>query len=430
MTHILLIDDDKLFHESFRATLESETLRCSFAASKTEALATLAKGDFGLIFLDLDLGDEYGLDLIDDLKTYNIPICILSGTASIHTTVQALKLGAMDVVEKPISKVDIERLIAKYALAAAPEAAPPKWRSERMVECEQQIRQIAPTMAKILLRGETGVGKEVLARQIHALSDRKEKPFVAVNCGAIPENLIENELFGSVKGAFTGSEKDHTGSIRSAEKGTLFLDEIAELPLAVQAKLLRFLQEGEVKPIGSDKTEHADVRVVAATHRDLEAMVSAGEFREDLYFRINVFTVDIPPLRERQDDLVILVEDIVESQKLTYKNNLVFQPETIEHLKTYGWAGNIRELSNLIERLMLTVFHPVKISDLPQNFRQFEPKEVEAKFQTLREAREDFERRFILDALKDAKSLKEVSERLQIERTTLYKKMKALGIEE
>ncbi len=430
MIHILLIDDDKLFHESFRSTLETNELRCSFAANSKLAFEQLEKNAFQLIFLDLDLGKEYGLDLIEAIKEFNTPICILSGTASIHTTVQALKLGAMDVLEKPISKVDIERLIKKYALHSKPEALPVKWLSPRMIECDGQIRQIAPTAAKILLRGETGVGKEVLARQIHALSDRKNGEFVAVNCGAIPENLIENELFGSVKGAFTGSDKDYVGSIRSAKGGTLFLDEIAELPLAVQAKLLRFLQESEVKPVGSDKTEVVDVRVIAATHRNLEEMVAGGEFREDLYFRINVFTIDIPPLRERQEDLAILIDDIIEKQKISYKNNLSFQPETIEHLKGYDWAGNIRELSNLIERLMLTVFHPVKISDLPQNFRQFEALEVETKFQTLKAAREDFERRFILDALKDAKSLKEVSERLQIERTTLYKKMKALGIEE
>jgi len=427
MKHILLIDDDKLFHESFRQTIESDAITCFFATNMAESISQLDKTNIHLIFLDLDLGDEYGLDILKEIRSYQVPVCILSGTATIRTTIEALKIGAVDLCEKPISKTHILERIEEYSERTIHTSFKPSWKSAKMIECENMVHYLAQTPAKILLRGETGVGKEVIAKQIHQQSERKNAPFVAINCGAIPENLIEHELFGSVKGSFTGSVADHLGVIREAEGGTLFLDEIADLPLHMQVKLLRFLQEGEVRPVGSAKAVSVDVRIIAATHKHLEEMVRQGTFREDLYFRLNVFTVDIPPLRERKEDLPILIQSIVNTFKFQYKNDLEFLPETIECLQQHDWRGNVRELVNLIERLMLLCNRPVSLADLPKNFQK-EVNTYNEESNTLKGAREKFEREFIEMALKQEKSLKEVAERLGVERTTLYKKMRSLGL--
>jgi DNA-binding NtrC family response regulator len=375
MKNILLIDDDKLFHESFNQTVSSDKISCFFAINQKQAIKQIEKTDIHMIFLDLDLGNEYGLDILENILSYEIPVCILSGTATIRTTIEALKKGAVDLVEKPISKTHILKLIDKYSEISEKLIKEFSWKSKKMQEIEENIAYLANTPAKILLRGETGVGKEVIARQIHDFSSRKNKNFVAVNCGAIPENLIEHELFGSKKGAFTGAHKDHIGLIKEADGGTIFLDEIADLPLNMQVKILRFLQESEIRALGSSKDEKVDVRIIAATHKNLEEMVKNGSFREDLYFRLNVFMIDIPPLRNRIDDLEILIKKIVEKFKFQYKNNLEFLPETIDVLKKHSWSGNIRELSNIIERLMLLVHGPVEPSDLPSNFLEnFEEK--------------------------------------------------------
>lgn len=428
MKTILLIDDDKLFHESFRATIESDTIQCLFAVNQKEATEQVKIGKPNFIFLDLDLGNEYGLDILQTLKAFEVPICILSGTATIRTTIEALKFGAVDLIEKPISKQGILDKIDKYSNNSAPKEFTSEWKSEKMIECENLVHYMANTPAKILLRGETGVGKEVIAKQVHSLSSRKDHPFIAVNCGAIPENLIEHELFGSLKGSFTGSVSDHKGLIKEAENGTLFLDEIADLPLNMQVKLLRFLQESEIRSVGSSKTEKVDVRIIAATHKNIEEMVKLGQFREDLYFRLNVFMIDIPALRDRKEDLPILIEKIVEQFKFQYKNDLEFRPETIQVLQHYNWKGNVRELVNLIERLMLLCQKPVSIQDLPQNFQSEVNQAIISDGKTLKDARANFERDFIESALKKEKSLKEVSERLGVERTTLYKKMRSLGL--
>ena len=425
---ILLIDDDKLFHESFRATIESDEVSCLFATNLKETIEWIETSFPNVIFLDLDLGDEYGLDILVDIKKYEIPVCILSGTATIRTTIEALKLGAVDLIEKPISKIGIIERVEKYASKTEPKEFVSEWRSEKMKECENMVHYLANTPAKVLLRGETGVGKEVIAKKLHELSDRKNEPFIAVNCGAIPENLVEHELFGSMKGSFTGSVSDHNGLIKDANNGTLFLDEVADLSLSMQVKLLRFLQEGEVRSLGSSIVDNVDVRVIAATHKDLEQMVKDGDFREDLYFRLNVFTIDIPPLRERREDLPVLIEKIVDQFKFQYKNDLEFRTETIQMLQHYEWKGNVRELVNLIERLMLLCQKPVSPEDLPKNFQTEVSTQTTFDGKTLKDARANFERDFIVSALKQEKSLKEVSERLGVERTTLYKKMRTLGI--
>lgn len=429
INHVLLIDDDKQFHASFKSVIESDEVKCFFAANSKQAIEILSKNDINLIFLDLDLGDEKGIDILPELTVFNTPICILSGTATVNITVKALKLGAMDVAEKPLTRDKILDYIKSYSKKIETTEYSSKWKSAKMKDCDHVIHQIAASSAKILLRGETGCGKEVIARKIHELSDRKNGPFVAVNCGAIPEHLIENELFGSEKGAFTGSDKQHLGMIREAENGTLFLDEIAELPLMMQVKILRFLQEDEIRPIGSDKTIKVNVRIIAATHKNLEEMVKDKSFREDLYFRLNVFTIDIPALRERVEDIDILLNDIIEHFKFKYRNDLQFTSEALDALKSYAWPGNIRELSNLIERLMLICFKPVSVMDLPKNLQSLEVKSDQFDKQTLKEARDAFEKEYILSVIDECSSLKEVSERLQVERTTLYKKMKSLDIE-
>ncbi|MCB0278274.1 MAG: sigma-54-dependent Fis family transcriptional regulator [Calditrichaeota bacterium] len=434
MTKILLIDDDKLFHETFKAIMASDEVHCDAVANRAEALAYLEKQRPNLIFLDLDLGKEHGLDILKEILVYNVPVCILSGTATIQTTLKAMKIGAVDLIEKPVSKNQLLDLINNHALKKQSDEFVPKWNSDKMNDCDSMVHYLAKSPAKILIRGETGSGKEVIARQIHRLSFGESKPFIAVNCGAIPENLIEHELFGSKKGSFTGSTEDYIGLIRQAEGGTLFLDEIAELPLQMQVKLLRFLQEYEVRGIGDTKTYTVNVRVIAATHKNLEQLVKDALFREDLYFRLNVITIDVPALRERIDDLAVLIHDIVESMKFKYKNDLVFTEEVIDHLKKYDWPGNVRELANLIERLMLLVHRPVKIDDLPANFRNISMESIADNTidlsLKLKDARDQFERQYIEQVLSECKSLKQVSERLGIERTTLYKKMRALGISE
>lgn len=430
MKKILLIDDDKLFHESFRVSLESDELRCRFAANSKEAVILLNNEPFNLIFLDLDLGNENGLEIIEKIKSYEIPICILSGTATIKTTIEAMKKGAVDLLEKPLRKDQILELIDKYGQKTVSEKPKIKWKSEKMISCETELQYLAASPVKILLRGETGVGKEVIARKIHSIAFNKEAPFVAVNCGAIPKELMEHELFGSVKGAFTGADKDYKGLIAEAESGTLFLDEIAELPLDMQVKLLRFLQEGEVKALGSNKTKIIKTRVIAASHVDLEKAVEEGQFREDLYFRLNVVTIDIPPLRERLDDLEILIDDLISKYKIIYHNEPKVSPEIIVQLKKYNWPGNIRELSNFIERICLTVTGIVTLEQLPEKYRKVSGEDYQTVSDlTLKDAREIFEKDYIVKCMAEVKSLKDLSERLGLERTSLYKKMRSLGLE-
>jgi two-component system, NtrC family, nitrogen regulation response regulator NtrX len=429
MKKILLIDDDKLFHQSFNATFASTALNCFFAENSKKAIELLDKESFHLIFLDLDLGKENGLDVIELIREYERPICILSGTATIQTSIEAMKKGAVDLIEKPLRKDQILKLIEKHSIKTSHEISPIRWKSKKMILCETELQYLAKSPAKILLRGETGVGKEVLARKIHHLAFPENDRFVAVNCAAIPRELIEHELFGSVKGAFTGADKDHDGLICEAENGTLFLDEIAELPLDMQSKLLRFLQEGEIRPLGSNKTKIVTTRVIAATHVDLEQAVKEKLFREDLYFRLNVVMIDIPPLRDRREDLELLIEDLVEKFKIIYHNEPKFSIDVIEQLKEYPWPGNVRELSNLIERLCLTTKGLVELEQLPEKYRiNMSSSKVLQNPNTLKEARENFEKEFIEQCMSESSNLKELSERLGLERTTLYKKMRSLGL--
>ena len=430
MKKILLIDDDKMFHQSFDSAISSSELHCLFAENSQNAIKLLEEKSFDLIFLDLDLGNENGLDIIKSINSFETPICILSGTATIRTSIEAMKKGAVDLIEKPIRRDQILKLIEKHSVKSTREIHSIRWKSKKMILCETEIQYLANSPAKILLRGETGVGKEVIARKIHHLAFSEERNFVAVNCAAIPRELIEHELFGSVKGAFTGADKDNEGLISEAENGTLFLDEIAELPLDMQSKLLRFLQEGEVRPIGSNKTKKVITRVIAATHVDLEEAVREKRFREDLYFRLNVVMIDIPPLRERLEDIEILIDDLIEKFKIIYHNEPKFTDEFITQLKKYSWPGNIRELSNLIERLCLTSKGTVGIEQLPEKYRNLEgEKNLDSSINTLKEARENFEKEYILNCMDEVNTLKELTERLGLERTTLYKKMRSLGLE-
>ncbi|MBK9387961.1 MAG: sigma-54-dependent Fis family transcriptional regulator [Planctomycetes bacterium] len=373
MSRILVVDDESAVRASL-AELLAERLGHEVVEARdgVEAFEALQRESFDLVLADLLMPRLGGIELIQRAlqRTPELPIVVISGTGRFRDVVDALRAGAYDFLQKPIADLDeLEALVARALergrlrrenaslrdeveqRVAGPFLAP---RSPAAREALQLAERVARTTTTVLLLGESGTGKEVLARRIHALSERARGPFVGVNCAALPPDLAEAELFGHERGAFTGADRARAGRFESAHGGTLFLDEIGEMPLALQAKLLRVLQEREIQPLGSDRTKRIDVRVIAATHRDLEAEVRAGRFREDLYYRIRVFVVRLPPLRERSEDLPELAEHFVArcaAQMGRARPSLA--PDALAALQAHTWPGNVRELENAIERALI-----------------------------------------------------------------------------
>ena len=365
--HLLIVDDEAntlaSLSRAFRLAGHEATV-CDNAAKALE-LARLQS--FDLIMSDVVMPGKDGLALLEELKAQGIatPVVMMSGQAHIDMAVRATKLGALDFLEKPISTdkllLTVENVLKVQRLESENQQLRQRlgkhemvWSGDTMKRLVAQIERVAASETRVCILGETGTGKELVARTLHEHSPRASGPFITLNCAAVPAELIESELFGHEKGSFTGAAGRHIGKFEQAERGTIFLDEIGDMPLAMQAKLLRVLEEGEVERIGSDKPTRVDVRVVVATHRNLEALVKDGKFRQDLFHRIYVFPVLLPPLRDRKEDIPALVQHF--ARQVCAQNNwkpVPFSPEAIKELQKFSWSGNIRELRNVVERLIL-----------------------------------------------------------------------------
>ena len=390
--HILVVEDDESLRRVTQVQLEQAGYEVATAANGDEALAMLARAPQDLVITDLRMPGLGGMQLLRRIKAEHPEVIVIVVTAfgTIESAVEAMKLGAYDYLTKPVH-ADALRLIVGRALEhhrlrqevqALRLSLDRKYgfenilgRSPALQETLQAAARVAPTDATVLIRGETGTGKELLAKAIHFNSARRGGPFVTINCGAIPRELLESELFGHVRGAFTGAVAHKKGRVELADGGTLFLDEIGELPLPLQAKLLRLLQEKEIEKLGAPQPLHVDVRIIAATHRNLEAMVEDGTFREDLYYRLAVIPLELPPLRERVEDIPELVTHFFERAKHKYgRTRLALPQELLPNFTTYRWPGNIRELDNVIERLvLLSRGDEVTWQDLPESLRRERP---------------------------------------------------------
>ncbi len=443
-TTVLVVDDEKSIRESLRMILEYEGYRVEEASSGPQALAKVAEGAPDAVLLDIKMPEMDGLAVLSAFRErgYEMPVLVVSGHADVTTAVEATRRGAFDFFEKPLQRqrvllslrnaVDSHRLrsenrILRHEPDELVGSAPAVDRLREMID------KAAPTPATVLITGESGTGKELVARAIHRLSPRCERPFVQVNCAAIPDELIESELFGHEKGSFTGAMRKQTGKFVAAHAGTIFLDEIGDMSARTQAKVLRALQDGEVEPVGAATTVRVDVRVVAATNRDLPAEIDEGKFREDLYYRLNVIPIRTPPLREHMEDVPLLVEYFV--QRYTAANNYrpkPFTTEALDHLKTLPWKGNIRELKNLVERLLiLSPGSQVELEDLVASAggARAEISESLLAVKTLREFRDHSERLFLLHKLEENRwNVTQTAQAIETPRSNLYKKMEHYDI--
>ena len=367
MSHILVVEDEPIIRSALRRLLERHHYQVSEAGAVHEAVEQHDLNQFDLIISDLRLPGEPGTELIR--RAPDTPVLIMTSYASLRSAVDSMKLGAVDYIAKPFDHDEmlqaVARIIETSKRPRTPAAAEPRAQrsdtadkdmgiigaSPSMQTLFKRIRKVAPTMSTVLIQGESGTGKELVARALHENSPRAQAPMISVNCAAIPETLIESELFGHEKGAFTGAVAGRTGLVEAANGGTLFLDEIGELPLEAQARLLRVLQESEIRRVGSVQSQKVDVRLVAATHRDLKALAHQGLFREDLYYRLNVIELRLPPLRERGEDVMLIAKALL-ARIGTGMNtpNLHFSQEAAEAIRRYRWPGNVRELENAIER--------------------------------------------------------------------------------
>lgn len=459
MTKILVVEDEAIIRTALRKLLERNKYVVSEAPSVREATAKYNLTDFELIISDLRLPGAPGTDLIK--LAGNVPVLIMTSYASLRSAVDSMRMGAVDYIAKPFDHDEmvsaVKRVIGKSKanLKAHQNASNSDSKvtgmigsSDVMKSLYSRIAKVAPTDATVLIHGETGTGKELVARSLHEQSKRHKELMISVNCAAIPETLIESELFGHEKGAFTGAASTREGLVAAADGGTLFLDEIGELPLEAQARLLRVLQEGEVRPLGSVESRKVDVRLVAATHRDLRALAKEGKFREDLYFRINVVQLELPPLRERGRDILNLAEALLARYCQQFnKNNLKLSPEAIQAITTYTWPGNVRELENAMQRAVILCEDEREIShelldidlDLVQVDGQEdadEPGSAGAKRTTSAPKHQDpnedlsleeYFQRFVLEH-QDTMSETELAKKLGVSRKCLWERRQRFGI--
>ena len=367
MSRILIIDDEAPIRRVLRDILENESYQVDDAGTGMEALQQIKEQDFDAIFCDIKMPEMDGIEVLEAIrKESDVPVIMLSGHGTIETAVEAIKKGAFDFIQKP---PDLNRLLItlRNALDKKNLATENKvlkkavkiqnqmiGESAPMLEVKDMISKVAPTNARVLITGENGTGKELVARQLHELSARSYGPFIEVNCAAIPAELIESQLFGHEKGSFTSAIKQKKGDFELADGGTLFLDEIGDMSLSAQAKVLRALQENKIVRVGGEKEIPVNVRILAATNKNLKVEIEKGNFREDLYHRLSVIVIQVPPLRERRDDIPLLVNNFLEiiAQDMG-KPVPTFEPEAMEALKQYQWTGNIRELRNIVERLVI-----------------------------------------------------------------------------
>ncbi len=446
--HILIVDDERAIQHTLRGVLEDEGYRVSAVGSGEEAIAKLQEELPDVVFLDIWMPGMDGLETLSEIKRLRpeAAVVMISGHGTIETAVKATKLGAYDFIEKPLSlektllattralehsRLERENRNLRERLERGQEIV---GKSAVIEELRQQIAIAAPTTGRVLIHGENGSGKELVARAIHSLSARGDGPFVEVNCAAIPEELIESELFGHERGAFTGAVARRRGKFELADQGTLFLDEISDMSLKTQAKVLRALEEQAFERVGGKDTIRVDVRVLAASNQNLQERIAAGTFREDLFYRLNVIPVEVPPLRQRKEDIPLLVEHFIRLFSLENgKRAKTVSVEALAYFLSYDWPGNVRELRNMVERLVImTPRDVIGPEDLPPPLRPRDAPgtaEETQRERTLKEARETFERAFILSELRaNDWNMTRTAEKLGIERSHLYRKLKAYGI--
>ena len=445
--NLLIVDDEPNTLASLSRAFRLAGHEATVCDNALKALECAKAQNFDLIFSDVVMPGKDGLSFLEDLKSQGItvPVVMMSGQAHIEMAVRATRLGALDFLEKPVSTekllLTVENVLKLRRLESENRQLRNRlgkheiiWASEVMRKVMAQVERVAASESRVCILGETGTGKELVARTLHERSPRSAGPFVTLNCAAVPAELIESELFGHEKGAFTGATARHTGKFEQAEHGTIFLDEIGDMPLPMQAKLLRVLEEGQVERVGGDKTISVDVRVLVATHRNLEALVHDGKFRQDLFHRVYVFPLILPPLRERHEDIAVLVEHF--AQQVCDQNGwkpIPFTPDAIEALAAYPWPGNVRELRNVVERLMLLATEgevtpetvraalPSAPTNLPSSGTSSGP---------LAERVQKFEREVIIAELKRSNyHITNAAKSLGLERSHLYKKAEQLGID-
>jgi two-component system nitrogen regulation response regulator NtrX len=448
MPSILVVDDEPGVRSSVTGVLADEGFDVESVGSGEECLDRAAQHAYDVIVLDVWLPGIDGLATLQRLRERQVDsqVVIISGHGNIESAVRAVKMGAFDFVEKPLSLEKTVHVVRNALRQRDLETENRALRarvdrqdvmvgeSAAMRHLREQVAMAAPTNGRVLILGENGTGKELVARTIHQLSRRRNGPFVEVNCAAIPEELIESELFGHVRGAFTGAVADKPGRFEQASGGTIFLDEIGDMSLKTQAKVLRVLQEQVMERVGGTQRIRVDVRVLAATNKDLLAEIRAGQFREDLFFRLNVIPIDVPPLRERVEDIPLLADHFMALLAQEYgRRPKRFAPEALARLQNYPWPGNVRELRNTVERAIIMSADDVltarDLSFLGQDGSPTAPEPAVVAAGTLSEARDRFEREYILRALAAAQgNMSKTADALGVERSNLYKKMKAFGI--
>jgi two-component system nitrogen regulation response regulator NtrX len=442
---ILIVDDEVGIRESLGALLHDEGYEIATVDSGETCLEILEERRFDLILLDVWLKKLDGLETLERIRAQDNPpvVVMISGHGNIETAVRATKLGAFDFVEKPLS-LEKTILVVRNALEYTRlEAENQRLREELdeqhqilgssvpMKALRQQIALTAPTNGRVLIYGESGTGKELVARALHASSLRGEMQFVEVNCAAIPEELIESEMFGHRKGSFTGASEDKIGKFQKADGGTLFLDEVGDMSLKTQSKVLRALEEQRVEPVGSNQSTDVDVRIIAATNKKLEDEIGRGAFREDLFYRLNVIPFYVPALRERTEDIPTLASAFLAMFCEEYgKKGKEFSPTAMDVLLTYPWPGNVRELKNLVGRLVIVCPSPrIEPHHLPPELFRGASKSPQKPYESLHEARSAYEREFVLRKLEENRwNMTKAAESLGLERSHLYRKLKALGI--
>jgi two-component system, NtrC family, nitrogen regulation response regulator NtrX len=447
---ILVVDDENSIVQTLSGILQDEGFEVVSAGNGETALQIVEEEAPDLVLLDISLPGMDGLEVLQQLKEHHpmLPVVMVSAYGNVENAVRATRLGAYDFIEKPPhadkivltvrNALEMTRL-AEENLQLRRRAVPPEeiiGQSQVMQQLREQVRIVAPTNAWVLITGENGTGKELVARAIHRFSKRAGKPFVEVNCAAIPEELIESELFGHEKGAFTGATAKRRGKFDQAHEGTLFLDEIADMSLKTQAKVLRILQEQRFERVGGSRPIQVDVRVVAATNKNLEELISRGQFREDLYYRINVIPIAVPSLKERTEDIPLLIEYFLKEFARENNNSpKIMTPEAVEVLRRQGWPGNVRELKNFVHRLaILTPGRVIDLTDLPSNLQperpSAEPDQTLLQMTSFKEARNLFEKEFIRRKLAEYHgNVSLTAESIGLERSHLYKKMRSHGLE-
>ena len=433
---ILVVDDDTALRELITLRLEANGFRVEAVDSGEAALAQLALARPDAVLTDMQMAGMDGMALFRAIHARDpaLPVIVLTAHGTIPDAVAATQQGLFGYLTKPYDAATLIDLLKRATRfpASGPEAGNDSWRSEIITASPAldallaEARLAAQSEASLLIQGESGTGKELLARAIHRASPRQGKPFVAINCSAIPAELLESELFGHVKGAFTGAGRDHAGLFQSAEGGTVFLDEIGDMPAQLQVKLLRVLQEGEVRPVGSTETRPVDVRILSATHRNLEEAITSGEFREDLYYRLNVVTLTLPPLRERREDVPLLARHFLAELTGKYQRRIHgLAPDALDMLTAADWPGNIRQLHNVLEQCVALC----TTSTIPASLVARALRDKPAEIRPLAEARNAFERDYLITLLKLTRGqVSEVARLAGRNRTEVYRLLQRHGL--